>query len=526
MSNPTHRLAGILRYFRLPHTASQADLRQAYLHEVKRLHPDITKSKPPHDEFADLQVRFEDGMALFEQIAILKKQQVVNTTRLARGYSTTSAEPKPPPVAAVGMPALPVYAAFGGFSLAGALWWSGVFDKKPAPAKQEYHDVEGETTKQATLARYKQAVPLTKSRDAILKQVDPQVHNGVELGTAHVAAEDGSVWWLEKCWASGTCRKSLFAGDKNLDTPLHHAARSGRRVACQTLLRYGAKADSANRWKILPEELAAMEGYNEIEEMIRSFRFEQDQNASESDPSKITTTVSDKIKRHPDGLGILRDPPHDLPYGVPHPSNSLRYAVNLASGFTVLRHQKLDKANVEEHCPDPVPGVSQEVRTALEHVRTALKGTGFDLENLPIDAQLVSSPDGDGWRDQPASSRSSKYTMYDQHLQTDEVCGLIGLEPAGHVTKDSPDNWFAVRVSRPPIRKPAAHEGGVGVVVNLSGRDRQSIFRHDPVRGPYELTEEELAELASQYKLWRVIRRERLRALKFDGLPSSGACSH
>merc|ERR1719422_907084 len=145
---------------------------------------------------------------------------------------------------------------------------------------------------------------------------EPLMRNGVEMLPVHAAAEDGDVWWLERCGAMRSCRAMLDVGDAQQDTPLHHCARAGQASTCKALLRLTMVPDSRNMEGQLPEEVAAAEGHEEVARLLRSARSGKG-------------LVSGEALRHPDGLGIMKEPPEGVVFVGIRESESLRLAVNM-----------------------------------------------------------------------------------------------------------------------------------------------------------------------------------------------------
>ena len=74
---------------------------------------------------------------------------------------------------------------------------------------------------------------------------------------AHRAAQEGHVWWLERCGAKMGCREQLGTPDgQSGDTPLHYCARADQGAACRALLRLHVKPNVKNRWGLTPADLA------------------------------------------------------------------------------------------------------------------------------------------------------------------------------------------------------------------------------------------------------------------------------
>jgi len=334
-------------------------------------------------------------------------------------------------------------------------------------------------------------------------RIGPQLREGLSLSAVHVAAEDGYVWWLERCGASSACSRTLDVGDERKnDTPLHRCARRGEFSACATLLRLGAKPGVRNKYQLLPEDLATHGGFHDLASLLRIVRL---------NGNALTTTNADEdianaakaVATHPDGLGILGYPFGGVDYSGPFPTQSLRHAVNLAAGQAVLSHLQLPRTHPSLLPPpdQPRPGSDAAMEAALELVRIALGGTGYALERESVsngEPQQVAM-DVDLIRDVftvVPEERTDANTM--------TVRGLIVYETPGEVSLDATGHWFAVRTSD--------SEGSSSSSTAPTGRsdssDAQTAvvgFRLDPVRGPYKLTAPDLAELLRRYRSWRLI---------------------
>jgi len=290
---------------------------------------------------------------------------------------------------------------------------------------------------------------------------EPFQRDGVEMLPVHLAAEDGSVWWLERCGATQTCRAMLVEPDTAGDTPLHHSARVGCRPSCLALLRMGGDPQARNDEELLPEELAVQAGHPELAQLLRAAR-------------QAEGPAGDMLL-HPDGLGVLAEPPEGVVYVGLKESEPLRRSVNMAAGFRITpplpipRHLQEGGDDTVEHIVDTVRGSIQDTEFMLEDMVDNANPLPFDGE----DAQL-------------------------RH------CGLLFYESPGSVSPDSPGHWFAVRRSQ--TGAPDEVEGG-------------ECWRLDPIRGPYRLRQGELQELLKRYRSWCLVqgpehlREERTRKL-------------
>jgi len=547
------RLATLLRTFRLEPGATTAQLRQAYLSEAKRLHPDANvkgDSAKAAKEFADLRERFEEASALLsgkgssqaggyggrwdgaghaEQAAA----GAWNTSRWETGRSSyRSTRQQWPPrdtwqstgssstrdgVPVVGFPARTVYMLTGTLTVViGGLYlflFARSRQSEPNRLTMTPHIRGSRETEEQNSLRLRKALEeqpaatvrgftgsesegdsasdqvqdpgsqlqdasgyyKARARRATFQRapaddgkVSPQTRLGVALSPAHVAAQDDRVWWLERCGASSDCFEVLEVRDRRGDAPLHHCAQSGSPAACYALLRSGVDAATRNKWNLWPEDLAAHEGYSELAQVLRTVRL-----AGSSHPSS-----SSSWRRHADGLGILDE--DSSFFERRYPSESLRHALNLAAGRTVLRRLQVDRA-IQQNATDRQE--VEPVTAALKLLFGALAGTGVILDEEQLGPGTL--PNGaDWWKRRDGA----------------EVALLV-FEPPGKVTPDSPGHWIAVRKSS----KPDGEE--------VSAEDPGSFVRLDPVRGAFKLTGKEMRQLLDRYRVWRVtITREGQRA--------------
>lgn len=294
---------------------------------------------------------------------------------------------------------------------------------------------------------------------------EPLTRGGVEMLPVHVAADDGNVWWLERCGADPSCRGMLSIGDTAGDTPLHHSARIGQVSTCKSLLRLGAGVDVRNEQGALPEDLALAFGHADLAALLRRVRA----GLSEESAEVGAAAASEEAMRHPDGLGVLAEPPAGVVYTGLRESEPLRRAVNMAAGCDVTP-------------PLPVSRSQQEGSTAetadrlADVVRGSLQGTEFMLDESTV------------------AAASEEDIFVEAHGAAPELggtlvsCGLLLYEAPGEVSADAPGHWAAVR---------QAQGGGP--------RAAPQYWRLDPVRGPFRLDAAELRELVGRYRTWRLV---------------------
>jgi len=288
---------------------------------------------------------------------------------------------------------------------------------------------------------------------------DPVVRDGVEMFPVHVAADDGHVWWLEICGASLQCRSMLGVGDARQGTPLHHCARCGQEASCRALLRLGADPSVKNDEQQLPEEVAAAAGHGDIAAFLQEARGTDD---------LWDAAGQEATLRHPDGLGVLQEPPAGVTFTGLNQAGVMRHAVNMAAGCSVAPPLPMSRAMLD----------AQDAAERLINVaRGSLQATEFDLEDLKGDCLSTVQSTGDADALWEAAGRDGA-----------DLQGFLFYEPPGVVTQDAPGHWVAVR------RVPAPGAG---------------FFRLDPVRGPFRLSDQELKLMLGRYQAWRVVQATR-----------------
>lgn len=513
------RLAGSLRYFRLPPDATVADLRQAYLHRVKQVHPDVA-GKPSKEEFHELQQKFDEALKLLSahEAALAAGRAFYDAPGRAGGFPVHGAHPgwhrypshagpsRPaaPEIQVVGFPQSAVYpltaslavvAAAAGVAFSqhrrsspgtsNAQTASSIQVRTPE-AKRESHDdalpalalKQGPWNVPAAVAASKgswspsnaykfidsdsfyanrvkghlregigQRRRLGDKQGKQIKDLgyeadhEPQVRDGVEMLPVHAAAQDGLVWWLERCGASITCRGMLKIDDACGDSPLHHAARHGVLSSCYALLRLGADPTATNGDGISAESLATNAGHSEV-------------------AAVLSAASLDLPPVHPDGLGVLVEPPDSIIFTGLNESQCLRRALNMAIGYNVVPPLPVSRGMHNDQVIDRIINV----------VRGSLQSTEFDLEELQLEGR----------------SGSAIFQACSNRGEGPNLRGLLVYEAPGSVTHDAPGHWVAVRYH---VADGAEH-----------------FFRLDPVRGPFRLTAHEVTALLTRYPAWRVLQ--------------------
>jgi len=450
------RLVALLRAFGLPADATTVQLRQAYLREAKRLHPDChvdSERALATQMFVKLQVQFDEATSLLNRPCEPR-------TRLRQDHCWEPAgdvDHDGPPT--VGLEARFVYTAFVSAVACVGLW---IFWRTAHASQDRRHVSPAASTAKRSPEREERSC-ITQYSDATQRK--RSLHK-VVLSQAHVAAKEGCIWWLECCGASSSCLRSLELKDRRGDTPLHHCARSGNALACRTLLRLGADPRAKNEWQLLPEELADHQGHQAMAHELRAIRL-----ADIGETSEATAQALRLVRRHPDGLGKLRAPPPGIFYDGPHATESLRHAANLAVGVAALRclHLPGDPQDLPASAPEPGEK-ALEVEVAC--LRQQLADTGYGLESL----SMMSDETGA------------------MNFRKQVEGGLLVYEPPG-VTPYAPGHWHALR----PDPSNAAR---------VATRDSLVFWRLDPTRGPYWVTEDEANVLLRRYRAWRIRETE------------------
>jgi len=317
------------------------------------------------------------------------------------------------------------------------------------------------------------------------------------IGPAHAAALRGRVWWLERCNASERCRPTLTLADFRGDTPLHYAARQGSTSACRVLLRMGVES-ARNGFGLAPEHLATHAGHHETASMLREAR--RGDGVQQS-------------ARHLDGLGVFPPPALDqlVDEGVfskTFASERLRHAVNLAVGFTLLGSKEFPAGSA-----GVASGAAGEEVAAASRVDEVLRTLGFHLE--PVDQADLQHRGGISRLGLSQWWQSTPQGQEDEHRQ---VLGILLFEASGMVSKDAPGHWVALRsVPLTPVAslRSSTRTGEHGSATPGWGSVQSGRFwRLDPVRGPFELADSEVAELLQRYRAWRIFGRPHVPAVR------------
>lgn len=485
----------LARYFGTPLVASAGDVRKAYLRCAKRVHPDVSKASC--EEFQRLQLYYREANVLLQ--AASTEETIVPPSPQgqwcdmghgaapkwstfhgsgagvygSRAHSGNTFEDAPPGVVVEGLPQVHVYRLACASIIAGVAFVTLLAKARSLPqpsplgAARTRGSSRSEDLDLCKIFSSSQPLALSSGPWSVpvaaatwkRKPSGPSVNydprsaarSDVDSDAVCAAAEDGRVWWLERCGAQLGCRDMLGLRGASDDTPLHHAARSGSLPASCALLRLGADPRVRNAHGLLPEELAASGGYGEVERLL--------------------CAPSTAALRHPDGFGQLTEPPADVIFIGLRASESIRHAVNMAAGYNAAP-------------PLPVSRAVREGADAADRVANIIRGglqsTEFDLEDVSIDAGAVVAGQG-GCGAEPWAAVGQDVT---------DVCGLLIYEPPGHISPDAPGHWVALRR--------AADDGS-------EARFRE-FWRLDPVRGSFRLCAQEAHDLLRRYRAWRVVR--------------------
>lgn len=520
------RLTALLRFFKLPSTATTVDLRQAYLQRVKQVHPDVA-GKSSQDEFHELQQKFDEALKLLSthDAGSATGRVWCGATGQSGGYTVYQAHARTfedlqnsgrcphgaQHVPVSGFPQRVVYPLTASLAVGTAV--TGLVLSHKRKTSPSIAEVETSGDHLHHIAKQRTPIATRDSQDSVPcalalkpgpwnvpaalaisrgswspsnaykfidsdsfyanrvkghlregigqrrrlgdkqgKQIkdlgyeadhEPQIRDGVEMLPVHAAAQDGLVWWLERCGASLTCRGMLSIGDACGDSPLHHAARHGVLSSCHTLLRLGSDPVTTNGSGVTPAALAADAGHSQIAALLQSSSLEC-------------------AMRHPDGLGVLAEPPDGITFTGLHDSQCLRRALNMAVGYDVTPPLPVSKAMHNE----------QAVERIINVVRGSLQSSEFDLEGLQLD--------------ESAPKCVTIFTACSGHEEAPIVRGLLIYEAPGCVTTDAPGHWVAIR--------------------RYVANGQEHLFRLDPVRGSFRLTSQELATLLKRYPSWRVLQ--------------------
>merc|ERR1712216_456506 len=174
-------------------------------------------------------------------------------------------------------------------------------------------------------------------------------------------------------------------------------------------------------------------------------------------------------QQHPDGLGVLAEPPPGIIYTGLHSTGIELQAVNMAAGCLIAPHLPLSRETYKAEA------TAQDVAERIVNIaRGSLHYTEWRLEDVdPKQCEVSAGPDI--W----------------QNLQCEvgELHGILLYEIPGSVTSDAPGHWVAIQ------RLPG-----------IPGTSTDCFFRLDPIRGPFQLSTSEFVELLGRHRAWRTVR--------------------
>jgi len=515
------RQPGALRYFRLSDTASAAELRREYLRRVKMVHPDITGSST--DSFLELQQNFNEATLLLNRRTVstaywqrepmyqrppwepswepphARASSSRGTTTAAAGFGQQAGPTANTPTAACTLAAVSLFSAValpfwllkdtgssssstaqlpkmaGGrdtYAVQHAASWpsleSGPWSVADARASSTNLSANTFSAQQSRENPQNDSFYLSRAKGceracykqpqlAVLGEWDkPVLINGLKVLPVHAAARNGSIWWLERCGANPTCRRQLETRDVQGNTALHHAAMVGNAQVCSALMRLGSTLDVCNNAGQTPAASARLAGHADAAAVLKG--------------ATADLVAPTSCLRHPDGCGILAEPPPSIVFPGLRETGCLQRAVNMAAGCTVVP-------------PVPASRAIQEEAEATNIVRGCLQDTEFDLVEMASNNAAVNP-----WLCQTEGTKE---------VTVGELCGLLLYEPAGVVSEDAPGHWFAIRCHL---------SGGAGADEGTVTDYGSGLWRLDPVRGAFRLSHEELTELMTRYRSWFMLR--------------------
>eukprot|EP00405_Crypthecodinium_cohnii_P017194 CAMPEP_0206459486 /NCGR_PEP_ID=MMETSP0324_2-20121206/24200_1 /ASSEMBLY_ACC=CAM_ASM_000836 /TAXON_ID=2866 /ORGANISM="Crypthecodinium cohnii, Strain Seligo" /LENGTH=574 /DNA_ID=CAMNT_0053931037 /DNA_START=87 /DNA_END=1811 /DNA_ORIENTATION=- len=296
------------------------------------------------------------------------------------------------------------------------------------------------------------------------EEFEPVERDGVEMLPVHLAAEEGKVWWLEKCGASESCRPTLQQPDSVQDTPLHHAMRVNQQSTAFALLRLGSDIEAKNAEGLTPIEVANQSGHKALAKKLQDALDEASRLVGNPSDAEARTTLNkyaafQAVQTHPDGLGVQVEPPEEVTFVGIQEQEVLRRAVNMSAGYKITPRL-------------PIPRSLMDSGDSSERLVNIVRGSIQDSEFMLEETDLTS---GD-----PLPAEVPDAAM--------KNCGLLFFEAPGAVSPDASGNWFAVRR------------------FDEEGAKEPQYWRLDPVRGPFLLTVAEFQELVKRYKSWALIR--------------------
>lgn len=536
------RLTTLLSRFQLPPVATAAELRRAYLREAKRLHPDCNpqadRASAAH-AFVRLKADFEEASGLLERAGATVEQQVEfnagwqrqphptgwsphSTGWTSSGWAADSAASRMEAEARASRDAVPtvglspnvVYPAAAALSVSALLTLflrsdSNNDNNRPQPTVSMGRGFK----LRHALEQDDNSTDVSSDENMPTKLDGPLVDERFgSAAAAHEAASKGRVWWIERCGASPTCRVNFDTENSNGDTPLHHCARGGQKLTCQTLLRLGVDPVKRNRWGLTPEHLAHYSGHGETASLIRGVR-------------QGTSDACRAADRHPDGFGLLARQKWDV--AGQRSSESLRHATNMAAGCSIVSRSAIAAAAGALASSQPAPQVSpapsgggpaehvswlhnvastteaqqnKEVAAALAQLSYVLNSKGYTLQG-PV---LVNMQQAKG----DFAEREEQMKRWWTHpRENTEVCGLLVYEAPGLVTSDAPGHWVAVRHDRQRLETKAQSGHTDKSECDTPPVSEADFLRLDPVRGPFRMTSAEMADMLWRYCAWQLVRQ-------------------
>lgn len=287
----------LLQRFGLEEGAKAHDLRAAYLHGARRLHPDVggrghrglddgaafVRWKQDHDRAQALLAQLPRPGASrpappagFRRAADVSWGASAGMRSPPRPYNTS---PPAPPASVVWL-----FRAGATLSLGMALRGL-VAPSAPAPreaatgivlatgeavATRQRVDVGVRRVQSTPPSEYYKKRSKTAEESATLKaRPHCKMRGSTYISPIHSAAEDGLAEWLH--WAgersSTSLRESL---DKNRQTPLHYAARAGQHESCAVLLKYKASPLATDAGGRTPLDLARHGGHDDVVRMLEA----------------------------------------------------------------------------------------------------------------------------------------------------------------------------------------------------------------------------------------------------------------
>eukprot|EP00929_Paragymnodinium_shiwhaense_P118603 TRINITY_DN90513_c0_g1_i1.p1 TRINITY_DN90513_c0_g1~~TRINITY_DN90513_c0_g1_i1.p1 ORF type:complete len:573 (+),score=120.61 TRINITY_DN90513_c0_g1_i1:135-1853(+) len=529
----SHRLHTILQQqFRLPATASVADLRQAYRQRARQLHPDTACSSMgcTVEDFQKLQAEFDEAQQLLEQQERFR-EQLARTGGAGRpnpfggpglaydhpafgsgGYPVPPKRPSTPQAGglpAVGLPPREVYSLVALTVFASASASFLLTRREQTPPSTQSFVAKSYGSGKAIKDIEEPAVnadgwPLLEpgpwnAAEARLKVADGRKLKASDPSVSYEYADTGNFYADRlKGHIRVYNKEQKVVRDGVEMLPIHAAAQDGdvwfiencaASSGCRGMLNAGDENQdtplhhAARKGKMACVCALMRSGVDAALSCNDAKGSLPEDVAREAGHEELAALIARYRRgevrhqmRHPDGLGTLAEPPagSGIVYTGVHGSEPLRRAANMAAGCQVVASVSRPSKS-EREAPDGY-------KRSVNMVRGTLQNSEFDLED--VDGQAFARASSTSASSSSSSSEDVFGAVMTPPSDAFAVCALLVYEPPGSVSADAPGHWFAVR-----------RETG----------DSNRWWRLDPVRGSYRLTTEEMREVMVRYRPFRMV---------------------